>query len=299
MKPLLDAGVLGFKCFLADSVNLPPLDAAGLRAAMGQLGDAPMIVHAEDPGEISEPRGGRYDDFLASRPPVSERRAIETVVSAAAATGARAHIVHLSAAECAALVSGAKAAGIALTAETCPHYLFFAAEEIPDGRTEFKCCPPVRPGINRQALWRALTTGVIDYVVSDHSPCDPALKTGDFASAWGGISSLQLGLSIVWRAASRFGATLSDITRWMSAGPAELAGLPTKGAIEVGRDADLVAFDDTATFTVRGAELKHRHPLTAYEGRTLTGRVERVWLRGQEVTGEPRGRLLRRGGDEF
>jgi allantoinase len=299
IKPLLEAGVVGFKCFLANSGTFRPLDSAGLRAAMGVLDGAPMIVHAEDPGEITEPMGGRYDDFLASRPPVSERRAIETVVRAAAATGARAHIVHLSAAECAALLSGAKAAGIAITAETCPHYLYFAAEEVPEGRTEFKCCPPLRPAINRQALWRALTTGVIDYVVSDHSPCEPSLKTDDFATAWGGISSLQLGLSIVWTVASSHGATLPDIARWMSAGPAELAGLPDKGAIAIGRDADLVAFDDAATFTVRGSELAHRHPLTPYEGRTLTGRAERVWLRGREITSEPRGRLLRRGGGEY
>jgi allantoinase len=299
MKPLLDAGVIGFKCFLANSGDFPPLDAAGLRAAMGELAGAPMIVHAEDPAEISEPTGGRYDDFLASRPPVSERRAIETVVRAAAATGARAHIVHLSAAECAALLSGAKAADIAITAETCPHYLYFAAEEIPDGHTEFKCTPPLRPAINRQALWRALTTGVIDYVVSDHSPCEPSLKSGDFTTAWGGISSLQLGLPVVWTGASAHGASLNDIARWMSAGPAELAGLPGKGAIAVGRDADLVAFDDAATFTVHGDQLAHRHPLTPYEGRTLTGRVERVWLRGAEITGEPRGRLLKRGGGEY
>jgi allantoinase len=296
MAPLLDAGVVGFKCFLSDSgvPEFPPLSAEELRAAMGQLGGTPIIVHAEDPAETSEPYGGKYADFLGSRPPVSERRAIETVVRAAAATGARAHIVHLSAAECAALLSGAKAAGIAITAETCPHYLFFASEEIPDDRTEFKCCPPIRPGINRQALWRALTTGVIDYVVSDHSPCPPALKAGDFATAWGGISSLQIGLPVVWTAGSRFGASLSDVAGWMATGPASLAGLPSKGRIAVGCDADLVAFDPSATFTVRGESLAHRHPLTPYEGRKLTGRVERVWLGGAEIGDEPRGRLLRR-----
>jgi allantoinase len=261
-------------------------------------------VHAEDPAEIGQPSGPGYDAFLESRPPRAERRAIEQVIRAAAATGGRAHIVHLSAAECAALIGGARAAGIRLSAETCPHYLFLAAEQVPPGATQFKCCPPVRPAINREALWRALEAGVITSVVSDHSPCPPSLKgleDGDFRSAWGGIASLQIALPVVWTAARRRGRSLSDIARWMSAEPAALAGLTAKGRIAVGYDADLVAFDPDATFTVRGEDLLHRHPLTPYEGRTLSGRVSRVWLRGREVTldGEPRGRLLRRGGDEL
>ena len=161
--PLLEAGVVGFKCFLIDSgiAEFPPLSRDELRAAMKELaaGGAPMIVHAEDPAEISVPNGPGYDAFVASRPPVAERRAIETVIRAAAATGARAHIVHLAAGECAALIDSARAAGIALSAETCPHYLFFAAEEVPAGATQYKCCPPVRYAVNREALWRALGDG--------------------------------------------------------------------------------------------------------------------------------------------
>jgi allantoinase len=313
LAPLLEAGVVGFKCFLSESRHLPPLDKTSLRAAMTVLADtgAPLVVHAEDPAEITAPSGPGYGAFLASRPPVAERRAIETVVSAAAATGARAHIAHLAAAECAALIGGAKAAGIALSAETCPHYLFFAAEEIPEDATEFKCCPPIRYAPNREALWRALADRAVDGIVSDHSPCPPALRDGDFAAVWGGIASLQVALPAVWTVARRRGNTLSDVARWMSAFPAGLAGLPGKGAIAAGRDADLVAFDADAAFTVRGAGLLHRHPVTPYAGRTLTGLVRRVWLRGGEIgvpggdtgtsggeagTGEPRGTLLRRGG---
>ena len=310
MEGLLDAGVVGFKCFLIDSgiPEFPPLDRDGLRAAMKALAasGAPMAVHAEDPSQVTTPSSASYDAFVASRPPVAERRAIETVISAAAFSGARAHIVHLSAAECAALISSAKAAGIALSAETCPHYLFFAAEEVAPGHTEFKCCPPVRYAVNREALWRALGDGAIDAVVSDHSPCLPSLKglvqagtpNGDFRTAWGGISSLQLGLSVVWSVARRRGFSLADVSRWMSVFPASLAGLPSKGRIAVGCDADLVAFDPDASWEVRGTELLHKHPLTPYEGRTLTGRVTRVWLGGVEVTPDdpPRGRLLARGG---
>jgi allantoinase len=303
--PLLDAGVVGFKCFLIDSgiPDFPPLDRDEMRTVMTELASsgAPLIVHAEDPGQVTEPAGASYDAFVASRPPVAERRAIETVISAAAFSGARAHIVHLAAGECAALISAAKAAGIALSAETCPHYLFFAAEEVPAGHTEYKCCPPVRYAVNREALWRALGDGAIDGIVSDHSPCSPELKglpDGDFRTAWGGISSLQLGLPVVWSVARRRGYTLADVANWMAVFPASLAGLTTKGRIAEGCDADFVAFDPEAEWTVHGSELLHRHPVTPYDGRALTGRVSRVWLGGTEVTpdGPPRGRLLARGG---
>ena len=310
LRPLHQAGVVGFKCFLIDSgvPEFPPLEAADLRAVLSALAalDALLIVHAEDGAEVKAASGRDYSSFVASRPPVAERRAIEKVIGAAAATGARAHIVHLSAAECVAMIAGAKAAGIRLTAETCPHYLYFAAEQVPDGATEFKCCPPIRDAANREALWRGLEAGVIDCVVSDHSPCPPALKafdSGDFGAAWGGIASLQLSLSAVWTAARQRGRTLDDVARWMSAAPARLAGLRAKGALAVGRDADLVAFDPDETHVVEAARLLHRHPVTPYAGRTLTGRVRQVWLRGTALLdpdrgvpdGEPVGRLLNRG----
>jgi allantoinase len=310
LLPLHQAGVVGFKCFLLDSgvPEFPPLATAELRAVLGSLAalDALLIVHAEDGSQVSVASGRDFGSFVASRPPAAERRAIEKVVASAAATGARAHIVHLSAAECVAMIAGAKAAGIRLSAETCPHYLFFASEEVPDGATEFKCCPPIRDAVNREALWRGLEAGVIDCVVSDHSPCPPALKSpgsGDFGAAWGGIASLQLGLSAVWTAARRRGRTLDDMARWMAAAPAALAGLPAKGRIAVGCDADLAAFDPEVSFVVDPARLEHRHPVTPYAGRTLTGRVRRAWLRGISLLdtdsgapdGEPVGRLLNRG----
>jgi len=311
LRPLHQAGVTGFKCFLIDSgvPEFPPLDAAGLRSVLGSLAamDALLIVHAEDAAEVKamgSPSGPDYGSFVASRPPVAERRAIEKVIGAAAGTGARAHIVHLSAAECVAMIAGAKGAGIRLTAETCPHYLYFAAEQVPDGATEFKCCPPIRDAANREALWRGLEAGVIDCVVSDHSPCPPELKTpGDFGAAWGGIASLQLGLSAVWTVARRRGRTLDDVVRWMATAPARLAGLSAKGSLAVRGDADLVAFDPDETYVVEAARLLHRHPVTPYAGRTLTGRVRQTWLRGMALLdpgsgapdGEPVGRLVDRG----
>jgi len=268
--------------------------------------DALLIVHAEDGAEVKAASGRDFGSFVASRPPVAERRAIEKVIGATAATGARAHIVHLSAAECVAMIAGAQAAGIRLTAETCPHYLYFAAEQVPDGATEFKCCPPIRNAVNREALWRGLEAGVIDCVVSDHSPCPPELKasaSGDFGVAWGGIASLQLGLSVVWTVARQRGRTLDDVARWMATAPARLARLPAKGRLAVGCDADLVAFDPAETYVVDPARLLHRHPVTPYAGRTLTGRVRQAWLRGTALLdpegrapdGEPGGRLLNRG----
>jgi len=307
LLPLLREGVVGFKCFLIDSgiPEFPPLDRDGLRQAMTELSKtgAPMIVHAEDPREVGDPQGPSYDAFVASRPPVAERRAIETVISAAAGTGGCAHIVHLAAGECAALIGAAQAAGVTISAETCPHYLFFAAEEVPEGHTEFKCCPPVRYAANREALWRALEAGVIGGVVSDHSPCTAELKRlaeGDFRTAWGGIASLQVALPAVWTVARKRGRSLTDIARWMASFPAALAGLDDrKGAIEVGRDADLIAFDPDASFVVRAAELRHKNPVSPYDGRTLTGVVKRTWLRGAEVTpdGPRRGQFLTRKGD--
>jgi allantoinase len=301
------AGVFGFKAFLIDS-GVPEfscLGQTGLEATLAEvtrLGGL-LIVHAEDPGVIAaapSPSGRAYAGFLASRPAAAEDTAISTLLAAAGRHGARVHILHLASASALPLVAAARARGSLVSAETCPHYLTFCADEVPDGATEFKCCPPIRDSGHREGLWAGLANGLIATVASDHSPCPAGLKqraSGDFAAAWGGISSLQLSLPAVWTQARKRGYGLADVTRWMATGPAALARVPGKGVIAPGYDADLVAFDDTAPFTVDPARLRHRHLVTPYAGRTLTGVVRRTWLRGQ-VAGEapagPAGRLLSR-----
>ena len=300
LPALHDAGVFGFKAFLADSgvPEFPPLDRAQLAEALAAV-DAQFVVHAEDPSHLREAASSQaYADFLASRPPDAEHAAVATAIEAARAAGARVHILHLSAASALPLIAKAKADGVRVTAETCPHYLTLDAGQIPAGATEFKCCPPIRDSANADLLWAALAEGLITGVVSDHSPCTPELKrkdTGDFAAAWGGIASVQLGLPVIWTAARARGHSLADVVSWMARRPADLVGLTGKGRLAVGADADLVAFEPDATFVVDPARLHHRNPVTPYAGRELSGVVTRTWLRGTEVTGdEPGGRFLTR-----
>ena len=307
LRPLHEAGVFGFKCFLLHSGvdEFPHLDAAGLKAALAEAAgfDGLVIVHAEDPETIDAspaPTGPGYAGFLGSRPKEAEERAIAQVVVAARETGARAHILHLSDADALPLIAAARAEGVRLSVETCPHYLTLTAEEIPDGATQFKCCPPIREAGNRDRLWQGLAHGTIETVVSDHSPCTAELKrldSGDFGAAWGGIASLQLGLPAVWTEARRRGHSVADVVEWMSTGPARQAGLADRGRIAVGCQADLVVFAPDEEFTVDPARLLHRNPVSAYAGRTLTGTVRHTWLRGRaiDIDAEPRGRLLRRG----
>jgi allantoinase len=296
--------VFGFKCFLLDSgvPEFAPLDVSQLESAMAELASfgGLLIAHAEDADVISaapRPHSGHYADFLASRPDAAEARAVDTVVDAARRTGARAHIVHLSSASALPALRAARAAGVEISAETCPHYLALAAEDVADGHTEFKCCPPVRGRANRDQLWAALVEGDLDLVVSDHSPCLPELKRlddGDFGAAWGGISSLELGLTVVWTHARERGIDLPTVSRWMSSSPADLVGLHRKGRLAVGVDADLVVFAPDERHTVDARRLRHRHAVTPYDGMQLTGRVRRVFLRGEPVSADdpPSGTLL-------
>jgi allantoinase len=255
--------------------------------------DGLLIVHAEDRDVVSGADGVRYGDFLDSRPRLAENLAISQVAELARRTGCRTHVLHISSAEALRTIEGSS-----LTAETCPHYLTFISEEIPDGATEFKCCPPIREAANRELLWDGLRSGTIGLVVSDHSPATADLKlTGDFGTAWGGIASVQLGLSTVWTTARRRGFGLIDVVRWMSAAPADLVGLRGKGRIAVGADADFCVFAPDDAFVVDAADLHHKNPVTPYAGRPLAGVVRSTWLRGEriDIDTEPRGRLLNRG----
>lgn len=307
LHPLHDAGVFGFKAFLSPSGvdEFPELDQEQLARSLAEIAafDGLLIVHAEDPHHLAAApqKGGRkYADFLASRPRDAEDTAIGNLIAQAERLHARVHVLHLSSSDALPLIADAKRAGVRITVETCPHYLTLTAEEVPDGASEFKCCPPIREAANQDLLWQALADGTIDCVVTDHSPSTADLKTDDFATAWGGISGLQLSLSAVWTEARKRGHSLEDVVRWMSTRTARLVGLDSrKGAIAVGLDADFAVLAPDETFTVDPAALQHRNRVTAYAGRTLSGVVKSTWLRGERIVadgefGAPRGELLTR-----
>lgn len=306
LVPLHAAGVLGFKCFLVDSgsPHFPPVSIELMEQGLGMLRDldAPLLVHAESEevsARMKVVHGPNYPAYLASRPREIENAAVMQVIEAARRTGGHAHVVHLSSSDAVPMIASAQGDGVRVTAETCPHYLAVWAEEIGDGETLFKCSPPIRESENREKLWSGLKEGILDQVVSDHSPCTVDLKnldTGDFGSAWGGITSVQLGLSVVWTEARRRGVSLGNVADWMSTRPARLARLHQKGRIAVGFDADFCIFDPDESFVVDAARLHHRNPTTPYVGRTLTGAVRDTLLRGRSIDmQEPRGRLLERG----
>ncbi len=295
---LLEAGALGCKCFLVPSGvdDFPASGEADLLRAMPLLArfGATLLVHAELPRAIDAASAAlhaedwrSYKTFLASRPAAAEVQAIELIVELVRRTGCAAHIVHVACAEALPVLAAARAAGLPITAESCPHYLSFTAEEISDGTTAFKCAPPIRPARHREALWQALQDCVLDLVASDHSPCPPALKhlqDGDFKAAWGGIASLQLLLPALWTEAAARGHGQAEMANWLSRAPARLAGLEDrKGRLEPGFDADLVIWDPDQSFIVEPTVLEHRHPLTPWAGRQLRGRILHTLVRGVPV----------------
>jgi allantoinase len=314
LAPLAQAGVLAFKCFLIDSgvKEFAHVDDAQLRESMPILASLGLVLmaHAELPAPIARAVAGLdpsadprcHATWLSTRPPEAEEQAITLLVTLARETAARVHVVHVAAAGAIPILRRARAEGLSLSAETCPHYLVFSAESIPDGATRFKCAPPIREHAHREALWSALRSGDLDMIASDHSPCPPSLKLpaeGDCLRAWGGIASLQLSLAAVWSGAPAHGATVADVARWMSERPARLVGLgPRKGVLAPGRDADLVVWDPDGELTVTANALQHRHKVTPYEGMRLRGVVHETWVRGERVydrghfVHEPRGQLL-------
>jgi allantoinase len=310
-------GVFAFKCFLVPSgvPEFQNVTVADLRTALPVLAQlrAPLMVHAELPGPIEamvpqlegkDPSA--YMTYLASRPPAAEVQAVQLMLDLARRHQVRIHIVHVSANEVLPLLREARADRVPVTAETCPHYLAFDAAEIPSGATEFKCAPPIRDDENRELLWQALTEGLLDFVVSDHSPCPPAMKrreSGDFFAAWGGIASLALTLPVIWTEMKARSLGLPYLLRWMCDAPANLVGLQrTKGRLASGFQADFALLDPDETFEVGIKDLYQKHPITPYLGRTLSGRIHATYLRGElvfadgEPIGEPAGRLLKRDG---
>jgi allantoinase len=293
LAAMIEDGIAGAKAFLCHSGidDFPASTEKDLRLAMPVLAKAkrPLLLHAEiESGATAHDHAARdYATYLASRPSSWEVDAVRLCARLCAEFRGPVHIVHLSAADALREGEAAQKRGLPFSFETCPHYLVLAAEEIADGHTEFKCAPPIRDKANRERLWEALRRGEISLVVSDHSPCTPQLKkmdSGDFLSAWGGIASLQFGLSLIWTDAKKRGFALADLARWMSAAPAKLAGIADrKGAIAVGYDADLVVFDPTTRFTVQPEIIHFRHKLTPYMGRTLDGVVRETILRGTTV----------------
>jgi allantoinase len=298
IQPLADAGVKGYKCFLVypgcdglSMVSLAELEAALPHIARTGL---PLLVHAELQGPIDaalpallDADWRSYSTYLKSRPDAAEVSAITALLRLCREYRFHLHIVHLATTLALPPLKQAREEGLNVTVETCPHYLHFAAEEIPDGSTLHKCAPPIRSHTNREGLWEAIRDGWINLVATDHSPCPPELKLlneGRFDRAWGGVASLAVALPVMWTGLSKRGFGLSDIARLMSRMPAELAQVGgRKGKIAPGYDADLTVFDPDAWFDVKSSDLHDRHRISPYVGSRLRGKVMGTFVRGRAV----------------
>ena len=293
IAPMVEKGVLGFKAFLTHSGidDFPNVTEEDLGKAMPVIAayGLPLLVHCELSSRVSHsPLATRhYPDYLASRPKKWEDDAIALMIRLCREYNCRTHIVHLSSADSIVQITKAKQEGLPLTVETGQHYLYFTSEEIKEGQTQFKCAPPIRERSNREQLWQALKDGIIDFVATDHSPAPPELKendSGDFMKAWGGISSLQLALPVLWTAAAEHGSGLTELASWLCEKPSRLPGLQQeKGRIAKGYDADLVVWNPEASFTVTKEMIHHKHKTTPYLNKELFGVVEQTWLKGEKV----------------
>lgn len=308
LEGLLSAGALGLKSFMCPSgINdFPMTNASHIKEGLSILAKykRPLLVHSEIQQDLESNSGLKdgiddvrsYSTYLKSRPPSWEEAAIRELLTVTKDTraggpaeGAHLHIVHLSDASSSLdLIKEAKSSGDSITVETCPHYLAFSAEEIPDGDTRFKCAPPIRDAANREKLWEALLEGQIDMLSSDHSPSVPELKLfdeGDFLRAWGGISSLQFVLPVTWSYGRKYGVTLEQLVSWWSERPAKLSGQELKGAIAVGKHADIVVWEPEIEFDLdESYPVYHKHPsISAYMGTRLSGKVLATFVRGNLV----------------
>jgi allantoinase len=306
VEPLIENGVLGFKAFLTHSgiVDFPNVTESDLRKVMPLIAkhNLPLLVHCELETvaiDQSDFNTGSYKDYLSSRPKRWEDDAIALMIRLCEEYNCRIHIVHLSSADSISQIAKAKQKRLPISVETGQHYLFFSAEEIRDGETAFKCAPPIRERLNNEKLWQALREGVIDFVATDHSPAPPEMKelgSGNFMKAWGGISSLQFSLPVLWTAAKKHGAGVQDIARWLAEKPAVLPGMQgSKGKIVKGYDADLMVWDPGRSFRVTEKMIRHKHRITPYTGQELSGVVEQVWLAGEKVFDQGKYLHLNRG----
>ncbi len=294
LASMIDAGITTFKAFMIDSGvdEFPASDTATLDKAMPILatGGATLLVHAELDNCGKEAKitdKASYAEFLDSRPDKWEVEAIEEIIRLSAKHRCKVHIVHLSSAKALDIIQKAQRKGVQITAETCPHYLTLSSETIPDGDGRFKCCPPIRNTANQEALWQGLKQGIINFIVSDHSPCTPALKRieeQNLWEAWGGISSLQFGLSLIWNHLKQKGLNLLELNKWMCENPAKLVGLQnTKGQIKKGFQADFVIWDPEAQQTIDKKDILHKNKLSAYEQHTVYGVIEQTILAGEVI----------------
>jgi allantoinase len=293
IEKLIEKGVPGFKAFLTHSGidEFPNVTEQDLRKVMPIIArhNLPLLVHCElSTSQISQPAGNErsYQNYLQSRPKEWEDEAIALMIQLCEQYQCPVHIVHLSSANSIAQIKKAREKGLPITVETAQHYLYFNAEEIPDAQTAFKCAPPIREKENNEQLWQALQEGIIDFVATDHSPSSPDMKefeSGNLMKAWGGISSLQLALPVLWTAARQRNIPVTDMAKWLSTNPAKFSGLQLKGKIASGGDADLVVWNPDKKFTVTAEQLNHKHKMTPYLNQELYGVVEQTWLRGQLV----------------